>query len=443
MKLNQKIALCTPRRTPFAQIAKGLGNYQSYELGQAVAEAILNETKLPKDKIDGVIVGEGFPFAPNPARVIANGMGLPDHIPALTVAQNCVSSIESVAESARRILIGEGKLFLALGEESQTQIPFVLKHARTAKKGGSVDKILKGMEPGKFPEGIDLIDSLDEGLGDGPTSFGMPMTAEIVAQNYGITKELSDKIAYESFKRAYDATIEGKYRKYLVPMKGDDGELFQDDEAVLLREGIVKNPGRLAKAMMLFDNPHMKFDQFLAKYGKFIKKHHGATVSIFNACARSDGGSGVIVTTPEVAKELGLEVHALLSGWRMKGVHPNYMGIGQAEASLGVLEDLGMKIEDVDQVEIHEAFAATAIGALEEIKIRSGGTWDWEKKLDDKTLNRFGSSIAIGHPFGATGIRLICNAVMDFEHDKNIKNVLMTACAHGGVAGAMILERPN
>ena len=438
MKLDKKIALANIRRTPFAQISKGLGTYESADLGEAVARDILDNSKIDPKEIDGVFVGEGFPQAANPARIISNKLGLRDEIPALTLANNCVSSMEALAEAARRLALKEGDVYLALGEESQTSMPFIIKNARNNKKTGTVDKLAKAL-PDNLPEGVELRDVLEDGLGDGDTSFGMPVTAEIVAQNYSLTREISDKLAYQSYKRAYDATVEGKYKPYIVPMKSAEGETIDEDEAVLLRKGIVENPSRMDKAMLLFDNPHMSFDQFKTKYGKFIEKSHGPTVTIFNACARSDGASGLIATTDEKAKELGLKTQAYLTGFRMKGVHPNYMGIGQAEASLALLDDLGLKIEDVDQIEIHEAFAATAIGALEEIGKRTG--LDWEKKFDEGKVNAYGSSIAIGHPFGATGLRLIANAAMVMEHDKDVNRVLITACAHGGVAGAMMIER--
>jgi acetyl-CoA C-acetyltransferase len=123
----------------------------------------------------------------------------------------------------------------------------------------------------------------------------------------------------------------------------------------------------------------------------------------------------------------------------MKGVDPNLMGIAQAYCSVALLEDMKLTMKDVDQIEIHEAFAATAVSALEEIKIQTG--YDWEKKFDDKKINQFGGSIAIGHPFGATGIRLIANAVMDIKHNADTNRVMITACAHGGVAGSLMIER--
>ena len=438
MKLSQPIAICNLRRTPFAQIAKALGEYPAHHLGRIVAEDVLKQSGIKKTAIDGVIVGEGFPFAPNSARVISSLLGLPEEIPAVTVNQNCVSAMEAVAESARRILLGEGQVFLTIGEESQTAMPMVVKNARTNKKTSSLEKV-KALLPDGLPEGVELRDSLEDGLGDGETSYGMHVTAELVAQNYGLSRETLDKFAYQSFKRAYDATQAGKYKPFIIPFKDGD-DVLEADEAVLLRKGIVENPGRMDKAMLLFENPVMKWDQFTTKYKADLKKSGPPTTTIFNACPRSDGAAGCIVTTVAKAKELGLEVQAVVTGFNMRGVHPNNMGIGQAAASLALLKEMGMTPDDLDRIEIHEAFAATAVGALEEIKKQSG--FDWEKAFDAGKINPHGGSIAIGHPFGATGLRLIGNAIMDMTADASVKKVLITACAHGGIAGAMLIERP-
>ncbi len=439
MKSPKQIALCSPRRIPFAQIGKSLSKYSAHHLGKIVAEDIIKQTKLPLNKIDGVIVGEGFANAPNSARVIANLIGLPNEIPCLTVSNNCVSGMEAVVESARRILLGEGELFLTIGEESQTAMPFVVKNARINKKTASLEKLKKAFAESNLPEGVELRDTLEDGLGDGETSYGMQVTAEIVSQNYALSRAVNDKVAFQSFKRALEATEAGLYDPFLIPIADDEGNIMKADEAVLLRKGLVENPDRMGRAMLMFDNPQMKFPEFQAKYAKDLKKTHSPTVSIFNASPRSDGAAGVIVTTVEKAKELGLEIHAVLTGWKMKGVHPNEMGLGQAAATLGLLQDMNMKIQDVDRVEIHEAFAATAVGALEEIKNQTG--WDWEKSFDEKKINTYGGSISIGHPFGATGIRLVANAVMDMKNDPTVNTVLLTACAHGGIAGALMVER--
>ena len=440
MKIKKDIVVSNLRRTPFAQLAKSLGAYKGHQLGMAVAQGILDSSTIEKKHIDGVLLGEAFSDQPNCARVITNLLDLPPEIPALTMTNNCVSSMESVAEACRRIELEEGNLYLALGQESLTAQPVVISGFRNNKKIASLDKLLKFL-PDQLPEDVHISDVLEEGLTKGSeNSFGMHVTAEIVAQNYAISRELSDKLAYQSFKRAYDATLSGKYQPFIVPMKNSiTGETFDKDEAVMSRKGIVENPGRMQKATLLFENPVMKFDEFKQKYSAFLQKSHGPTVTMFNACPRSDGASGVIVSDSKRAEELGLKAQARLTGFRMKGVEPNYMGVGQAIASLALLQDMGLSIEDVDQIEIHEAFAATAISALEEIKNQTG--YDWESKLEAGAINAFGGSIALGHPFGATGIRLLVNAVMGLQEKPEVNRVLITACAHGGVAGAMMVER--
>jgi acetyl-CoA C-acetyltransferase len=439
MKVDKNVVIAAPLRTPFAQIGKALAKYPAHHLGKLVAEKMIEKYKIDKNAIDTVIVGEGFSNAPNSARVIANLLGLRDEIPAMTVANNCVSGMDAIAEATRRIVLGEASVVLVLGEESQTAMPMVIKGARLDKKTATLDK-LKSLLPDKLPDGVEIRDTLEDGLGDGETSYGMQATAEILSQNYNLSRAINDKVAYQSFKRAYDASEKGLYRDYIIPMKDEAGETLDRDEAVVLRKGLIENPDRMGRAMLLFDNPQFKFDQFKERYGKDLTASHGPTVSIFNASPRSDGAAGVIVTTPEKAKELGLTAVMKIRGFKMKGVAPNLMGLGQAEATLALMEELGLKMEDMDYVEIHEAFAATAIAALEEIKKRSGG-WDWEKRFDDLKINPNGGSIATGHPFGATGVRLALNAAMDFANDPKAQKVLTTACAHGGVAGAIVFER--
>ena len=439
MKIESEIVISGTKRTPFAQISKGLGSYESHHLGLLTAKKVIEESKIEKNDIDGVVAGEASASQPNPARVISNLLKLPNEIPALTVSNNCASSMEAVAETCRRIELKEGKLYLAIGQESLTCMPVVIKGARNHKETANLEK-LKNHLPNDLPEGVTMSDVLEDGLNGSENSYGMHVTAEIVAQNYGISREKSDKLAYHSFKRAYDATLAGKYRQFLIPVESSDsGKELQDDEAVLLRKGIVENPSRMQKAMLLFDNRVMKFDEFTKQYASSLEKSHGPTVSIFNASPRSDGASATFVSTKERAQDLGLTPLARITGFRMKGVDPNQMGIGQAEASLSLLEDLGINIEQVDQIEIHEAFAATVLGALEELQKRAG--YKWESKLEEGKINPNGGSIAIGHPFGATGIRLLANAAMSFQNDSSVNRILVTACAHGGVAGSMMLER--
>ncbi len=438
MKLKDPIAICAPARLPFGQIGKLLAKQPGYRLGANVANHILKTYNVNPEVLDGVVDGENFTMEPNPGRMIANIAGLRDETTAITIANNCATGLEVIADASRRILTGEGSIYLAVGQETLSSVPFIVKGARLNKKTGTINK-LKGCLT-DLPEGVELRDVLEDGLNDGVTSYAMPVVGEILAQNYAIEREVTDNLAHESFKRALDAFEAGKYAPYMVPVKNEAGEEITIDEAVTLRRGLAENPGRMAKAMLIFDNPYYKFDDFIKKYSKYIERSHTATVSIFSATPRSDGAAGLIVTTLSKAKELGLEVEALLTGWKMKGVDPNLMGLGQATASIALLEEHGLSPNDIDYIEIHEAFASTAVATLEEMKKQLN--FDWQSRFADKKINPHGGSISIGHPFGATGIRLAINSIMDFKQDPKAKKVLTTACAHGGVAATLLFERP-
>ena len=275
-----------------------------------MAKDLLKTSSLAVDKIDGVVAGEGFANAPNSARVIANLVGLPNDKTAVTVSNNCVSGLEALAEAARRITMQEGEIFMVIGEESQSSMPFIVDGARQNKKTATVDKLTKCL-PDDLPEGVKLVDTLEAGLGDGETSFGMQVTAEILAQNYAIPKEITDNFAYESFKRAIEAHDQGKYKEHMIPISDGKGGETVVDEAAALRRNLVEKPERMGKAMLLFENPYIKFDDFKKKYARYLTKTHEPTVTIFSASPRSDGAAGAILTTLEKAKELNLQVGAL------------------------------------------------------------------------------------------------------------------------------------
>lgn len=439
MKLESDIAIVAPRRTPFAQIGKGLAEYTSIQLGKLVGETVIASSGLDKSKIDGVVVGEGLPQDLNPARVISELIGLPHEATAVIASNNCVSGMEAAAEAARRIHLGEGEIFLVIGQESQTHIPFIIRNARTSSKTNSVAKLQKTL-PDNLPEGIEIRDSLEDGLGDRPVSVGMAVTAEILAQKFKLKRESTDHVAIESFKRMAAAHAAGVYKPYVIPVPRAQDDDLRVDEAVELRKGLVENPERMARAQLIFDNAAMKFDDFKKRYSEYLSDTHGATVSIFSASARSDGAAGMLMMKRSKAEQLGLPVVGILRGWHMKGVPPEFMGLGQSRSVMGLLDDTSLDVNDVDYIEIHEAFAATAVAALEELRLERG--LDWQKRFDAGKINPHGGSIAAGHPFGATGVRLIINAIMNLEQDAGAKRVIATACAGDGVGGSLLIERP-
>ncbi|MBL8020265.1 MAG: thiolase family protein [Leptospirales bacterium] len=440
---GDKLVIAGALRTPIGQAGKTLADIESYELGCQVAEALFKKTGLDRSKIDGVVAGEinQSSRAPNVARVMAVKLGLPLESTAATVANNCVSGYEALVDASRRILIGEGSVYLVSGLESMSRIPIYLKGARENSKTATVDK-LKANWAEALAAGVDAVDGVEEGLTDPIRNLNMAMTAEVAAQNYGLTKDTLDGYAHQSYKKAYDAIVAGKYRPYQVSVKAGD-ELLEDDEFIMSKTGMVENPDRFKKASPLFDSKYMSLKQFYDMYGEWIrvKFEEGksqATTTLFNACPRSDGAGAIILTTEKRAKELGLKPLAALKSWGMYGVDPAYMGIGMAPAMKTAIDRAGMKWTDVKGFEIHEAFAATAMGTMRHVKENWG--FDLEQANADGKVNPHGGTLAMGHPLGATGLRVVINQLMHMEH-KNVENCIGVICAGGGVGGSVLLEK--
>jgi acetyl-CoA C-acetyltransferase len=347
-------------------------------------------------------------------------------------------------DAARRIMIGEGDFYLAIGMESMSNGPFTLENAKTNSKLASVDKIKKNLA-NLLEMGVNIIDPVDEGLNDPIRKMNMAETGEIAAQNYDLTKKDLDDYAYMSYKKALDAIKAGKYKPYQFPVKLTDGTFLEDDEFIMSKTGMVENPDRFAKAGVLFDNKYISIKDFYAKYPDYINKPYQegksqAAVTLFNACPRSDGAGAVFVTTESKAKKLGLKIQAVLGGWGMYGVDPAHMGIGMAHAMKAALDAADMKFEEIDNFEVHEAFAATAMGTFREVKKSYG--FDLEQANKDGKVNPHGGTLALGHPLGATGIRVLINQLLAFDNVPSVKKSINCICAGGGVAGSVILLRP-
>ncbi|WCL47900.1 thiolase family protein [Leptospira sp. GIMC2001] len=442
---NDRIVLAGGVRTPIGQAGKSYADIPSYELGYLVTEEIFKRTGVPKSVVSGVVAGEigQSCFAPNVARVISVRANLPLEATAITVQNNCVSGFEAVFDAARRILIGEGDFYLALGMESMSQGALIVTGAKQSPKTSTAEKINANWAEVQAL-GLKVVDSIDEGLNDPIRQLNMAMTGEVVAQNSQLKKKDLDNYAFNSYRKALEAIQAGKYRPYQVAVDTPDGKL-EDDEFIMSKTGMVENPARFEKAGAIFDSKYMSIKEFYDKYGEWIKHPYKegeteAAVTLFNACPRSDGAGAIFVTTEKKAKELGLPVQAVLSGWGMHGVDPAVMGIGMAGALNQAVKNTGSKFEEVDYFEIHEAFAATAMGTMKEVKESYG--FDLVKANEDGKVNPHGGTLALGHPLGATGIRVLLNMIMNFDNFKDAKKQIGVICAGGGVAGSAILERP-
>lgn len=442
---GERLVIAGAVRTPIGQAAKSLSQYDANELGSLVVEALFKRTGLPKDKIDGVVAGEiaQSSKAPNVARVLSVRADLPLSAPAVTVANNCVSGFEAIFEAGRRVLLGENDVVLVVGEESMSNMSIYLDKIKRNPKTATVDKIKKNWAEIPEMEGIRIVDGVEEGLNDPVRNAMMFTTAEIVAQRLGMSKEELDAYAHSSYKKAYEAIEAGKYDPYILPVEHAKGTL-EKDEYIMSKTGFVEKPERFEKAGPIYDAMPEGMQGLYEKYSKFIGKEYkdGETtgkVSLFNACPQSDGAGALVVTTESKAKELGLEIQAYIKGWGYYGVDPSIMGLGIAYAMKNALEKTGLSFDDIGTFEVHEAFAATALGSMKVVRDEMGH--DLVARLEKGDVNPNGGTLALGHPLGMTGIRVAINQIMALKDKPDAQYSLGAICAGGGVGGAMILER--
>lgn len=443
---SKKIVLCGGARTPIGHIARSLAARSSEDLLTAALEAVFTRTALKKDAVDGLIVGwVGQSFsAPNIARVAALKVGLPEKTSAVTVQNNCVSSIEAVAMAARCILAGEGELYLAGGTESMSRLPYTIDGSRAAKPLRSL-AVVRQMwgELLLRPEAV-VVDSIEQGLTDPVRDINMAAAAEVCAQMFAVTREEQDDYARESFRRAIAGWNCGFYASHVVPIDSNGAALLARDEYPFLREDLVGKPKLFAKASPLFDNSVYSIKDFYRDHGRHINgkaEQEGAkgTVSLFNSCGRSDGAAAVIVATERRAKDLGLEIMAELKGWGYSGTDPAHMGFAPALAAPVALKRAAVAFDALDLIELHEPFAATVLALFKVGRERFGH--DWAGKNASGALNAHGGSIALGHPLGATGVRLLLNLLYGLKRDPKSRYGMLAACAGGGVGGAMVVEK--
>lgn len=444
---NETIVVAGGARTAIGHFARSLAGQKPEDLMVDAINATLSKTKLAKDKVDGVIVGwVGQSFsAPNIARVAALRADLPLTVQAVTVQNNCVSSIESISAAARFIMAGEGKLYIAGGVEVMSRMPYSIDGSRASKPLRNLAVVKEKWGDLLAAGDVSVVDALEQGLTDPVKNINMAATAEICAQMYEVGRAEQDEYARESFRRTLAGWNSGFFADTVVPVVRDGATVLEKDEYPFLREDLVDKPQMFAKAPAAFDNSQYSLKQFYADNaanleGKQYVEGAKGTVTLFNSCGRSDGAAAVIVTTAARAKELGLEVYAEIKGWAFEGNNPAHMGVSPALAAPVALSRAGMKFEELDQIELHEPFAATVLSIFKLGQKRFGH--DWAAKYKSGALNPNGGSLAVGHPLGATGARLMLNLISSLKRNKTKKGML-AACAGGGMGGALVVERAN
>ena len=399
----KEVVIVNPIRTAIGSFGGALRTVPAYDLAKALIRCVVTATGIDPAQLDEVILGNiGQPSeAANIARVSALYAGIPEHVPAFTVQRNCASGLQAITSAFQAIQAGDGEMYLVGGTESMSQIPYVLKGARWGLR-------LRHSE---------LTDALWEGLTDPTCNLIMGGTAENVAERYGIGREDQDRYAVQSHKKAFAATRTGRFKDEIVPVEVSKKSAGQEVARESISQDESINPGLTV--------------QKAALYPTVFKKE--GTVTPANSCPMSDGAAAMLVMTAERAGALGLQPIGRIISYAYTGVAPAYMGIGPATALPKALERAGVKYDQVDLVEINEAFAAQVL-AVGKRMADEGHGWEWDK------TNVNGGAIALGHPLGGSGTKLMTTLVNALKQ-QNKRYGLQTMCEGGGMANVTIVER--
>jgi acetyl-CoA acyltransferase len=427
--MEHRVAILGGLRTPFAKAGTALSEVHAVELGRIPADELLQRLSIPVSAIDEVIFGNVAqpPDAANIARVIALRAGIPASTPALTVHRNCASGMEAVTTACERIRLGRAALILAGGTESMSRIPVLYPHsfqrklAKLARSKSVAGKV--GAAAGFRPRDFKPVIGIEEGLTDPVCGLNMGETAENLAREFGISREEQDAFALESHRRAVRAAADGVFAEEIVPVHAPPSWA-----AVLEDVGPRKNQTLEA----------------LAKLRPFFDRRLG-TVTVGNSCPITDGGVALLIASEAKARELGREPLAWLVSHAYRGCPPDRMGLGPVFAAPPALDEAGLRLDEIDRIEINEAFAAQVLAnraafASKEFAERELGRRDAVGELAPEKLNVNGGAIALGHPVGASGARLILTLALELRR-RGLRRGLAALCVGGGQGGAVVLER--
>ncbi|MFE8699433.1 thiolase family protein [Cytobacillus sp. FJAT-54145] len=392
--MNEEIVIVSAVRTPIGRFGGALKNISSGHLGALVVKEAVSRAQLTPEQIDEVILGEvrQSTESSNVARVSALRAGIPETAPAFTINRLCASGMQAVASAVQQIFFGQGEIIVAGGTENMSRSPIYLRNSR-------------------FGEGYPyLVDSNTEN-GQQPNEtygshLGMGMTAENVAELYSISREDQDQFALESQQKAARAIQEEKFTEEIVPVQIQERKnmfLFEKDEHPR-PDTTIENLERLKPAF----------------------KETG-TVTAGNACGRNDGAAAMVLMTASKAKSLSLKPLAKIVDWSTAGVSPKLMGIGPVPAIEKLLKRTNKSLHDIGLIELNEAFAAQALGVIR------------NANLDPEKVNVNGGAIALGHPLGATGCRIMTTLLHEMKRRQEQFGIA-TLCVGGGQGMAVMLE---
>ena len=393
------VVLLSAARTPIGRYGGSFKDLHPAELGAIAARAAIERAGLLASDVDEVVIGHGRQAGsgPNPGRQVGRRAGIPDRAPAQTINKACASSLQAIVAGAQSIMLGESEVVLAGGIESMSRMPYLID---------SIDARW-GHRMGNFT----LVDAMyRDGFQCPLSNLIMGETAEILGRQHGITREQSDAFALESQRKAKAAIEAGHFTREIAPVavqgRGSEETIIDRDEHP--RDTTLDSLGRLPPVFGDVDGLP-------------------GIITAGTSSGITDGGAAVVLASADAARGRGLQPRAKILGWASAGVDPRIMGIGPVPAIQKLRERTGLALDDFDLVELNEAFAVQVLAVLDEAPIAAD------------RLNVNGGAIALGHPIGCTGARLIVTLLHELER-RNARRGLATLCVSGGMGMALAIE---
>jgi acetyl-CoA C-acetyltransferase len=394
------VVIVSAARTPIGRYGGSFRNLHPAELGAVATRAALERANVTADQVDEVLMGHGRQAGsgPNPARQVGRRAGLPDAVPAQTINKACASGMEAVASAARAIMLGESEIVVAGGIESMSRMPYLVdsEDARWGHKMGN----------------FTLVDAMyRDGFTCSLSGMIMGETVELLARQYGVSREASEEFAIQSQQKAGAAIVANKFADEIAPVtiagpKGQQVVVSRDEHP--RPETTIES---LRKLPVVFNN---------------VEGLPGS-ITAGTSSGITDGGAALVVMNEDRARALGLTPMARITGWASAGVDPKMMGIGPVPAMRKLFEKTGLTIQDFDLVELNEAFAAQVLAVLK------------DEPIPAERLNVNGGAIALGHPIGCTGARIIVTLLHEMKK-RQARRGLATLCVSGGLGMAMSFE---
>ncbi|MEQ6390674.1 acetyl-CoA C-acetyltransferase [Bacillaceae bacterium S4-13-58] len=392
----REVVIASAVRTPVGSFGGVLRDVSAIDLGVAAAKEAMKRANIQPDLVDEVLVGNilSAGLGQNVSRQIAIYAGIPETTPAMTINKLCGSGLRTVSMGAQFIMLGDADVIVAGGVESMSNAPYLLPNARWGYR----------MADGK------IVDSMiNDALIDAFNGIHMGITAENIAEQWGLTREEQDQFAAASQQKAEKAQKEGRFKEEIVPIEVPQ----RKGDPIIVDEDEYPKHGTTAEK--------------LAKLRPAFKKD--GTVTAGNASGINDGGAMVVLMSREKADELGIKPIAVIKSYGSAALDPKIMGYGPVPASKKALERAGLTVADLDLIEANEAFAAQSLAVVKDLE------------LDPEKVNVNGGAIAIGHPVGASGTRILVTLLYEMMR-RDAKRGLATLCIGGGQGVALVVERP-